>query len=93
MYDDLGATAQSGLVSYYRVYGPERFKTAAGRPLGRRALQKKIIEFSLPVIPVGKGDPLIDPVAGDDQLRRYAQRAGQAPRKPGRPPKAEKAAS
>jgi len=61
------------LVSFFRVYGPSRFQTAAGKPLGRRALQKKILEFALPIIRVTKGDPLIDPAEGDAMLMRHAQ--------------------
>jgi hypothetical protein len=77
--------SQSTLISYFREYGPKRFQSAAGKPLGRRALQKKIHEFNLPVIVTGKGDPLIDEAAGDDQLRRHARSTNRAPRGRGRP--------
>jgi hypothetical protein len=80
------AAAAGRLVSYFRVYGPSRFATAAGVPMGRRALQKKINQFQLPVILVARGDPLIDPAAADAQLSKFAQ-AGYEPRRPGRPRK------
>ena len=76
------------LVSYFRVYGPTRFTTARGDALGRRALEKKINDFNLPVIRTGKGDPLIDPVEGDNRLREYTRGAPRERRRgPGRPPK------
>jgi hypothetical protein len=73
------------LVSYFREYGPSRFTTASGDPLGRRALEKKINQFDLPVIRTGKGDPLINPARGDAQLIKYERRADE-PRR-GRPRK------
>jgi hypothetical protein len=79
---------EPGLVSYFRVWGPARFSDSAGTPLGRRSLQLKIKEFDLPIIETGIGDPLIDPVAGDDQLRKYARRADEPRRGRGRPRKA-----
>ena len=78
--------AEASLVSFFRTYGPSRFTDSAGVPLGRRALQKKIIQFNLPIIETAYGDPLIDPAAGDDQLRKYARRVAE-PRGRGRPRK------
>jgi hypothetical protein len=75
------------LVSYFRVYGPQRFTTARGDALGRRALEKKINDFDLPVIRTGKGDPLIDPVEGDNRLREYTRSNRESRRGPGRPRK------
>jgi hypothetical protein len=76
-----------GLVSYFRVWGPQRFTTARGEPLKRRALEKKINQFDLPVIRTGKGDPLINPARGDAQLIKYERRADEPRRGRGRPRK------
>ena len=61
------------LVSYFKEYGPQRFRSGGGKPLGRRSLQKKIIEFDLPIILVSKGDPLISPARGDAQLSKFTR--------------------
>ena len=63
----------SDLVDFFSVYAPGRFKKPSGEPMGRRSLQKKIKKFDLPVIQIG-WTSLIDPVAGDNQLRRFARR-------------------
>ena len=65
--------SEHGLVDFFADYGPQRFRKRDGRPLGVRALQLKIHQFDLPVIVVGRG-ALIDPVEGDEQLRKFARR-------------------
>jgi hypothetical protein len=80
------------IVNYYQDYGPARFRSnLTGRPLGRRALQKKITTHRLPVIESGNCC-LIDEAAGDEALRRNARISHDAPRLPGRPRKARQAA-
>jgi len=75
--------SEHGLVDFFADYGPQRFRKRDGRPLGVRALQLKIHQFDLPVIVVGRG-ALIDPVEGDEQLRKFARRTDRPARKPSR---------
>jgi hypothetical protein len=85
MSDPVTGNTQRRLISYFRVYGPQTFRTADGRPLGRRSLQKKIVKFRLPIIRAGKGDPLIDPVAADEVLSRAAMFQEPPRQTPGTP--------
>jgi hypothetical protein len=70
MSDD--STVKAELVDYYCEWGPAHFRKSNGQPLGKRALQQKAKQFGLPLISTGWG-ALIDPVAGEDQLRQFAK--------------------
>jgi hypothetical protein len=59
------------LVDYY-PWARSRFRTRDGKPLSSRVLETKIHKFNLPIIRTGHG-ALIDPQAGDDRLREFAQ--------------------
>jgi hypothetical protein len=84
---DIFNSAAPALERFFSEYGPSRFRKPNGQPIGRRSLQKKIKQFNLPIIDTG-WDPLINPVAGDAQLEKYArQPSDREPRKPGRPKK------
>jgi hypothetical protein len=73
-------------VSYYREYGPSRFRKKNGKPLKLRALQNAARRFRLPLI-TGAGEPLIVPEMGDRRLRELAkyQDPESPPRRRGRP--------
>jgi hypothetical protein len=75
------------LLRFYSEYGPSRFKKRSGEPVKLRSLQNAAKRLRLPLIHVGPGEPLIDPVAGDARLAEYAQHQELEPARPrrGRP--------
>jgi hypothetical protein len=84
MSDVTDGNAPSSLVSYFENYAPSRFIKKNGKPVHLRQQQINIRKFGLPIIETTKGNPLIDPVAGDNRLRELALQP-QTPRRPGRP--------
>jgi len=71
------------IVPYFEEYVPKRFPRRNGKPRARRSAQRLAKKFALPLIFAGHS-VLIDEIAGDVALAKFAINRKQPPRR-GRP--------